>query len=113
MERPSVDEFLDSFGGRFYGPLSPPIVDVMPSGWGAHDGRPSDLGRERVFTTYGYRGHAVATADIRDTSVTISCRASVLPELRLGVLEPEQVRELDRNADLHVRDVARRGKAPR
>jgi hypothetical protein len=157
VERASADEYLEAFGGRFYGPVAPPVVGSMHSDWGAYDGTPSSLGlvtsvavgkrrerlvirnsvfaestttfvhsllfrdptrpfrfpllvergrtripvdgRERVFTTYQYRGHAVATAEVRGLAVTVGCRVRLLAAVQLGTLEPEQLRQLIRHAD--------------
>jgi hypothetical protein len=44
VERPSADEYMEAFDGRFYGPTSPPAIGWMHSDWGAYDGEPSSLG---------------------------------------------------------------------
>jgi hypothetical protein len=69
-------------------------------------------GRERVFTTYTYRGHAIATADVRGLTVTVGCRSRLLPTLRLGTLEPEQLKQLIRDADRFGANLSRR-RSPR
>jgi hypothetical protein len=51
-------------------------------------------GRERVFTAYTYRGDTVATASVRGLSVTVQIRASLLPGLELGLIDPQQLREM-------------------
>ena len=51
-------------------------------------------GRERVFTAYTYSGDTVATASVRGLSVTVQIRTSLLPALELGLIEPEQLREI-------------------
>lgn len=164
MERPSADAYLEAFGGRFYSPVSAPIVGSMSANWGVYDGAPSSLGlvlrlavgrqherftvrnglasdsstaivhellfrdptrpfrfpiliergrtripvdgRERAFTTYTYRDNVIATADVRGLAVTVGCRSRLLPAVRLGALEPEQLRQLMRDAEEFGRDLA-------
>ena len=159
MDRPSADAFLDAFGGRFYVPMSQPIVGWLPFGWGAYDGEPESLGlvvtlgprrercvvttgvrpqsttaivhdllfrrpeqsfrfpltveraktriavqgRERVFTSYAYRGEAVATATVRDLYVTVQARSRHLAGLKLGLILPDALRDmLDSHPPTHT-----------
>jgi hypothetical protein len=150
VDRPSADAFLDAFGGRFYVPVSQPIVGWLPFGWRAHDGEPESLGlvlslgarrercvvrtgvrpdsplsivhdllfrrpeepfrfpltierakariavqgRERVFTSYCYRGETVATAAVRELHVTVQARTRLLAGLQLGLIEPGRLRDM-------------------
>jgi hypothetical protein len=65
-------------------------------------------GRQRVFTAYSYRGHTVATADVRGLAITVSCRSRVLPAIRLARLELEQLEQMMRDADEFGRPVGAR-----
>lgn len=67
--------------------------------------------RERVFTTYRYRQHVVATASIGSLSVALGSRARVLRSLRLGLLEPDHFRRLMHDADRFGRELT--AKSPR
>jgi hypothetical protein len=51
-------------------------------------------GRERVFTSYSYRGEAVATAAVRDLYVTVQARSKDLAGLQLGLIEPGRLRDM-------------------
>ena len=105
MERPSADAFLEAFDGRFYVPVSEPIAGWMPFGWGAYDGEPESLGlaltlgprKHRCVMRTGVRpdsARTVATVSVRGLSVTVQIRTSLLPGLELGLIEPEQLREM-------------------
>jgi hypothetical protein len=60
VERPSADAFLEAFDGRFFGPVSPPIVGSLHSDWGAHDGQPSSL---TLLLSVGHPAERVAVTN--------------------------------------------------
>jgi hypothetical protein len=43
MDEPSLDDFLEVFGGRFYVPVSRPIVGWAVTGWHHYEGEPESL----------------------------------------------------------------------
>jgi hypothetical protein len=58
-------------------------------------------GRERVFTSYSYRGQTVATAAVRGLTVTVECTTRLVQTLRLGPLEPDRFRQLFKASEQH------------